>query len=181
MMIPEVAERYFPKAVQWVFEMQKVILERCQRLLPENRKDAEAMGIQGIDDVRILVLDRIPLPNDPELQQFAIKTGLITGETAGIAFGHGILLKDGSYDHHLIAHELGHVMQYERFGGIRAFLIQYVKEVAFPPGFPNGPLEREASRIAVSIIQEHCSHCRRPDLFEDRGRHWTWHTRVVDF
>jgi hypothetical protein len=54
------------------------------------------MGIQGIEDVRILVLDKIPLPNDPELQQFAIKTGLITGETAGIAFGHGILLKNGS-------------------------------------------------------------------------------------
>ena len=116
-------------------------------LLPENRKDAQAIGIQGIDDVRILVLDRIPLPNDPELQQFAIRTGLITGETAGITFGHGILLKNDSYDRRLIAHELGHVMQYERFGGIEAFLIQYVKEVAFPPGYPNGPLEREACRI----------------------------------
>jgi hypothetical protein len=43
-------------------------------------------------------------------------------------------------------------MQYERFGEIEAFLIQYVKEVAFPPGYPNGQLEREACRIAVSVI-----------------------------
>jgi hypothetical protein len=155
MVTPDIVERYIPKALQWANEMQKDILERGQRLLPENRKDAEAIGIRGIDDVRVLLLDKIPLPNDPGLQQLALGTGLITDETAGMAFGNGIVLKNGSYNRRLIAHELGHVMQYERFGGIKAFLIEYVKEVAFPPGYPNGPLEREASRIADAVIQEH--------------------------
>jgi hypothetical protein len=155
MVTADIAERYIPKALQWATEMQKDILERGQRLLPENRKDAEAIGIRLIDDVRILLLDKIPLPNDPGLQRLALGTGLITDETAGMAFGNGILLKNGSYNRRLIAHELGHVMQYERFGGIKAFLIEYVKEVAFPPGYPNGPLEREASRIADAVIQEH--------------------------
>lgn len=155
MVTPDIVERYIPKALQWANEMQKDILERGQRLLPENRKDAEAIGIRGIDDVRVLLLDKIPLPNNPGLQQLALGTGLITDETAGMAFGNGIVLKNGSYNRRLIAHELGHVMQYERFGGIKAFLIEYVKEVAFPPGYPNGPLEREASRIADAVIQEH--------------------------
>src|ERR1700751_1795224 len=133
--------------------MEKTILERGQRLPPENKKDAEAIGIRRVDDVRIAVWDRIPLPSDPGLQQLALQTGLITDRTAGMTFGHGIALKNGPYDRRLIAHELGHVMQYERLGGIEAFLGEYVKEVAFPPGYPYGPLEREADRMANLVCQ----------------------------
>ena len=103
--------------------------------------------------MRILVLDGIPLPNDPGLRQLAAETELITDRTAGMTFGHGIVLKKGSIDRRLIAHELVHVMQYERFGGIKAFLKEYVKEVAFPPGYPNGPLEREADQLAELVVQ----------------------------
>ena len=46
-----------------------------------------------------------------------------------------------------------HVMQYERFGGIEAFLKEYVKEVAFDPGYPHGPLEREARRLAEGTVK----------------------------
>lgn len=153
MITPETVEQYFPKAVQWATEMEKAILESGQRLLPQNRKDAEAISIRRVGDVRIVVLDRIPLPNDPGLQQLALGTGLITDGTAGMTFGHGVVLKNGSYDRRLIAHELGHVMQYERFGGIESFLKEYIKEVAFPPGYPNGPLEREADLLAELVVQ----------------------------
>jgi uncharacterized protein DUF4157 len=153
MITPETVAQYFPKAVQWANEMEKDILERGQRLSPQSRKDAEGIGIQRIDDVRIAIVDRIPLPNDPGLKQLVLETGLITDETAGMTFGHGIVLKNGSYDRRLIAHELSHVMQYERFGGIEAFLKEYVKEVAFPPWYPNGPLEREAERAADCVIK----------------------------
>jgi len=119
--------------------------------LPENGRDAEAMGIQRIDDIRIVVLHTIPMPNDPGLQQLALQTRLITEQTRGMTFGHGIALKVGAYDRQLIVHELAHVMQYERLGSIEAFLKEYVKEVAFPPGYPNGPLEQEAAHIAGVI------------------------------
>ena len=153
MITPEIVEQYFPKAVQWVTEMEKAILERGQALLPQSRKDAEAIGIRRIDDVRIAVFRAIPLPNDPGLRQLAQETGLISDSTAGMTFGHGIALKNGAFDRRLIAHELSHVMQYERSGGIEAFLKDYVKEIAFPPGYPNGPLEREAELIAHSVLQ----------------------------
>ena len=69
MIAPETVARYFPIAVQWVAEMEKMIIDRGQQLPPENRKDAEAIGIQRADDVRIFVLNSIPLPTDPGLKQ----------------------------------------------------------------------------------------------------------------
>jgi hypothetical protein len=153
MITPEIVAEYFPKAVQWVSEMEEAILEHGQRLPPEYKKDAAAIGIRKIDDVRVIVLETIPLPNDPGLKQLAIQTRLITDTTIGMTFGHGIILKKDRYDRRLIAHELTHVMQYERFGGIEAFLREYVKEVAFSPGYPYGPLEREAAQMADRICQ----------------------------
>ncbi len=57
MITPEIVEQYFPKALQWATEMEKDILERGQRLPPQSRKDAEPIGIQRIDDVRIDIVD----------------------------------------------------------------------------------------------------------------------------
>ena len=65
-----------------------------------------------------------------------------------MTFGHGILLKNGAVDRRLVAHELVHVMQYERFGGIEAFLKEYVQEVVIDPGYLHGPLEQEAERLS---------------------------------
>jgi hypothetical protein len=70
-----------------------------------------------------------------------------------MTFGPGILLKNGAVVRRLVVHELVHVMQYERFGGIEAFLKEYVKEVAFDPGYPHGPLEQEAERLVDGVIK----------------------------
>ena len=65
MITPEIVEQFFPKAVQCVTEMEKAILESGHRLSPEHRKDAEAIGVRPLDEVRILALNNIPLPSDP--------------------------------------------------------------------------------------------------------------------
>jgi hypothetical protein len=49
---------------------------------------------------------------------------------------------------------LVHVAHYERCGGIEAFLKEYVKEVAFDPGYPHGPLEQEAVALGRWRHQE---------------------------
>jgi hypothetical protein len=67
---------------------------------------AEAIGIRRVNDVRMVVLEKIPLPNDPGLQHLALGTGLTKDQPAGMTFGHGVVLKNGSYDRRLIAHEL---------------------------------------------------------------------------
>ena len=62
-------KQYFPSALQWVIEMEKAILESGHRLSPQHRKDAEAIGVRQLDDVRIIALDKIPLPSDPGLRR----------------------------------------------------------------------------------------------------------------
>jgi hypothetical protein len=51
----------------------------------------------------------------------------------------------------LLLHELAHVAQYERFGGFRGFLYQYLRE-CINPGYPLGDLELEAKRA-----EEYCN------------------------
>ena len=88
MITPEIVEQYFPKAVRWATEMEKAILESGHRLSPEHKKDAEVIGIHRVDDVRTVVLNSIPLPTDPGLEQLVVETELITYKTSGITFGH---------------------------------------------------------------------------------------------
>jgi hypothetical protein len=147
----EEVQRNLPKAVQWVTQKEQDCMEMGQPLLPQNRQDGETIGIGELAAVRVMVLNEIPLPSDPELRQLAAQSKLITPTTAGMTFGHGIVLKAGHYNRHLIAHELGHVLQYERFGGIEPFLVAYLPEVVFPPYYPNGPLEQEAERLANTV------------------------------
>ena len=144
-------QRNIPKAVQWVTQMEQACMEIGQPLLPQNRQDGEAIGIRELAAVRVMVLNEIPLPSDLELRRLALQSSLITPTTAGMTFGHGLVLKAGHFNRHLIAHELGHVLQYERFGGIESFLVAYIPEVVFPPYYPKGPLEQEAERLANTV------------------------------
>jgi hypothetical protein len=66
----------------------------------------------------------------------------------------GIVLENGAYDRELIVHELIHVQQYERFGGIGPFLEAYVPEVVPPAKYGEGPLEQEAMRIAALLTSQ---------------------------
>lgn len=153
----EQVERNFPKLVQWVTQMEQACLEIGQALLPQNRLDGEAIGIHEIGAVRVIVLSEMPTPQDSELRALAVQTNLISPKTEGMTFGVGIVLKAGFVSRPLIAHELVHVLQYERFGGIEQFLAAYIPEVVFPPLYPKGPLEQEAIRIADLV-------CRTPGL-----------------
>jgi hypothetical protein len=152
LLTPEIVSRLFPELVSWVTLLEEEILQKGQPLLSENRRDAEAIGIQQIDAVRVVVVDNLPLPSHSELRLLAVQTGLITPKTAGMTFGHGIVLKNGAYDRWVVAHELTHVRQYERLDGIEPFLKEYVKEISYPTAYGSGPLEMEASRTADSVL-----------------------------
>ena len=152
MITPEDVQRNIPKAMRWVTQSEQACMEIGQQLSPQRKRDAQAIGVQQIGVVRIMLSNEIPLPDDPELRQLVLKSGL--GSSRGITFGHGIVLKPGAYDRHLIAHELAHAMQYERFGGIEPFLVAYIPEVVFPPYYPNGPLEQEAERLANTRVPQ---------------------------
>jgi hypothetical protein len=71
--------------------------------------------------------------------------------TAGLTLRYGILVRhDWWRDRRLVAHELAHVAQYERLGGIAPFLRVYLRECLIE-GYPAGALEQEAIRCASAI------------------------------
>ena len=86
------------------------------------------------------------------LIELFLKSGL--GAINGITCGHGIFVRPDAYSRHLITHELVHVLQYERFGGIEPYLKAYVPEIVSPPYYPNGPLEQEARRVADAVCAD---------------------------
>jgi len=64
---------------------------------------------------------------------------------------YGIFIqKRSSDDRRLLAHELGHVRQYERMGGFRAFMERYLFECMII-GYPNTPMEQEADELAERV------------------------------
>jgi hypothetical protein len=64
-----------------------------------------------------------------------------------------IAVKADYQDRELIVHELIHVLQYERFGGIEGFLKAYMPEILPPQRYEEGPLEEEATNVARRICR----------------------------
>lgn len=143
-MIATILTAALPLATAWVEEQQARILAQGTPLTPHQRFDAHLAGVKSSASVRLLRVDFVPIPTNPILRKANDLFGLVSPVTAGITFGHGIYIRDDMWgDRALVAHELVHVGQYERYGSVRAFLHDYLSE-CLTIGYPNGPLEQEA-------------------------------------
>jgi hypothetical protein len=145
-------DRLLPLAANWVRKQEGRMLRIGAPLSDQEMNDARAIGVAEPERVRLLQLDCVPFPTDPMLRAAALAIQFLTPATRGLALRYGIFVRsDGWRDRALIAHELVHVMQYERFGGILPFLRQYLSEcVAI--GYPDGPLEQEAIRVVAALV-----------------------------
>jgi len=147
---PDQVQKLFPLAVNWVQSMERDVLERGIPLDAAQTQDARSAGVQNPEKVRILYAS-IPFPTDPTLRLAAMEFKLISPDTAGMTFGHGIVIgPEFRMDRELIVHELTHTGQYERLGGIAGFLQPYINE-CINPGYPDGPMEQEARQTAARI------------------------------
>lgn len=146
-------------AVAWVHWQQAMVLRRGVPLSAVQRELARALGVVAADAVRVASVAVIPMPLPRWARGLAQRTGWISRHIAGMTLGHGIVIReDYSGDIRLLAHELAHVSQYERLGGIASFLRQYLRECVWP-GYPHGALECEAraaearcSALAADVI-----------------------------
>ena len=117
-------------------------------------KDAKLIPVTTPEKVRLLKVRHIPWPENPELLLVGQKAGLISNFTCGRTLGHGIFIRtDYWQQRRLIIHELVHVAQYERLGGIKQFLEQYLKE-CLTVGYKNAPMEKEAKETSRRICGE---------------------------
>jgi len=137
---------WVPIAAAWVAQEEARILASGLPLDERWKRIALDIGLKDPDKVRILTGSKAPSLTDPVLREAATAFGMTEGSPLGMSFRYGIFMRSGCIDpDRLLAHELTHTLQYERFGSIEAFLAEYLRE-CIDPGYPNGPLEQEARR-----------------------------------
>ncbi len=133
-----------PLACLWAEQQEQHILKHGVGLTPDEVVDAKLIGVAAPARVRLLRVDQIPVPEHPALRAAAEATGLILPLTAGLTLRYGIFIRSDCWERRrLVVHELAHVAQYERLGGMRPFLQRYLWE-CLTIGYPAAPMEQEA-------------------------------------
>jgi hypothetical protein len=149
-------DRLAPLACEWAKAQETFILEHGVPLSAAQAADARRAGVQDPARVRILVVDRIPLPETKELAEAAKKAQIITDASRGVAIGYGIIIRADSWkNRELLLHQLVHVAQCERSGGLDSFVIEYLLDRRTSPDFSLGSFEDEARTFAREICAGH--------------------------
>jgi hypothetical protein len=142
---------YLPMASAWVLEQERFILKNGLPLSTAQLSDAKLAGVVHPERVRLLRVEQIPLPDHPELRAMAEAMKLTSPPIPGLALRYGILIRSDFWgQRQQLVHELAHTAQYERLGGVRAFLECYLYE-CIAIGFTASPMEQEAIAMAQRI------------------------------
>jgi hypothetical protein len=143
-----------PLAAAWATEQERAILRDGVSLSAEEIADACAIGVKERDRVRLLGIETIPRPTQPQLKAACDAIDFLTPATRGLTLGYGIFIRSDCWrDRLLIVHELAHIAQYERLGGILSFLRRYLFE-CLTVGYSTSPLELEAIAVTARVCAE---------------------------
>ena len=142
-----------PLAVAWLGRQERRILAEGVPLDADQLADARALGVAAPERVRLLCLPRLPLPDNRLVRAVALRTGTLATGTVGLSARYGIFLREPyQRERRLLVHELAHTRQYERLGGIRPFLRQYLWE-CLAVGYAHAPMEWEAIEAAAALCR----------------------------
>lgn len=142
-----------PIATAWVRRQERLILSTGVLLNAQQLIDARAAGVAEPERIRLLRVPTIPALRLRGLRFAALKLGILSPHTAGLTARYGIFIREDFWGHRvLLVHELAHTAQYERLGGIKPFLRDYLRE-CLVEGYPLGLLEREAAAAARRICR----------------------------
>jgi len=151
MITPEQFALLLPLACKWAEDQEQVILHVGIALSNAQLTDARNVGVINPERIRLMVVNRIPMPDQPSLHAAATATQLITPSTGGLTLRYGIYIRsDCRTNRLLIMHEFVHTAQYERLGGFLPFLQQYLHECV-TIGYPAAPMEQEAINTAARM------------------------------
>jgi hypothetical protein len=149
-------DRLLPLACEWARAQETFILQQGVPLTAAQTADARRAGVEDPARVRVLVVDRISLPETKELAEAAQKAQIITDSSRGVAIGHGIIIRADSWkNRELLLHQLVHVAQCERSGGLDSFVMEYLVDRRSSRDFSLGSLEDEARTFAREICADH--------------------------
>jgi hypothetical protein len=144
-------EQLLPLAIEWATAEEARVLTEGVALSPNELADARAAGVREPGRIRLLRVESVPVPANPQLRAAAETVHFLTPETRGLTLRYGIFVRwDCWQDRHLLAHEFGHTAQYERAGSIGAFLQEYLMQ-CLTIGYANSPMELEVAQLADRI------------------------------
>ena len=118
-----------PLAIKWAEEHSALIQQDGVALSAEQLDIAAKVGVSNPEKVRLLEVAALPLPEDPKLNEAALQTGFLNEEMRSLTLGHSIYICKGHNSTRLLSRELRHVYQYEAFGSIPQFLVEYLKQI----------------------------------------------------
>lgn len=130
-----------PATARWAQDQERRILAEGVPLAAEGLAFARELEIENPEGIRVLEVNPVPMPLPRPLIALAGRWGLPVFEPAGMALGRGIYLLEGHP--RVLNHELVHVAQYQRLGGISPFMERYLLECLLH-GYAAAPLEVEA-------------------------------------
>ena len=143
--------RLIPKAIEWAVSQERHALVAGRPLSAQMIGVARHVGVASPEAVRIVEIDRLPRPSDPELSAVVDETGLLGPSMVGLALGYAVFIVAGHGTARLISHEFRHVHQYESNNGISGFLPIYLGQIA-RYGYRDAPMEIDAREHEVHSI-----------------------------
>lgn len=133
-----------PRAIAWAEALSEQVLRTGQPLDEGLGALAREVGVARPGEIRIQEMARVPLPDDPLLQQAMAAIGFLGQGMAGLTLGHAVIVTPGlGRRTRLLSHEFRHVHQYEQAGSLAAFLETYLEQIV-TFGYVGAPLERDA-------------------------------------
>ena len=148
---PEQFEMLLLLACEWAAEQEQRILATGEALSDMMLANARLVGVTAPEQVRLLYVSEIPVPDDPVLRAAVLETQFLSPLTRGLTLRYGIFIRsDCRSDQTMIIHELGHTAQYERLGGFEPFLRRYIFE-CLTIGYPEAQLEQEVIAFTARV------------------------------
>lgn len=141
--LPAKLPQLLSKAIEWAEAQSVRALAEGTPLDEKHRALARSVGVAAPENIRILELPHLPVPEDKDLQHVSFATGFLGANTSGLALGHGILICEGHRSVRVLSHQFRHVHQCEQAGSLRAFLEDYIRQLV-TIGYREAPLELDA-------------------------------------
>ncbi|MDF2376524.1 MAG: hypothetical protein P1U81_09795 [Verrucomicrobiales bacterium] len=138
-----------PLGTRWAERQELLILREGRPLSEWETMWATDVGVKKPEAVRILPVPRIPTPGS----WFTRLLRIFSEGPTGMAVNYGIYLEASQATNpSLLVHELTHVAQFERLGGIDAFLREYITQ-CIRDGYWESDLEKEAREAAAPFTR----------------------------
>lgn len=132
-----------PMAIHWLLSVENNALENGRALTENEIKDAYSVGVKAPEKIRLLFVDELTVPEDPELRRAGDEIGLLDEATIGRTVRYGIEIKQGADSRWLLRHEFRHVYQFESADSFDAFILSYIKSF-IDDGYVNSVYEQDA-------------------------------------